>query len=167
MNDDCIEVTQHPPWREALVRFIAAGYAAGDLVTHDWLHEALGLVRPGPQTPLAVADGVRMEYLRQLTQLRQALLIDHKVDLASKPGVGYTVIPSHEQSARAGEEGQAEVNSALKRMQLRIVHVDFARLTSGQRQEAANDLARAAAMAAAIRHSTRRLSFHDADDDGE
>ena len=151
------EVTLLPPWREALRRFVAAGFKPGDVIAHDWFYESFGLDRPHPTTPLGEAEPVRLEYLRQLSALRQALLSDHKTDLASKPGVGYEVVPPAEQSSRAWQEGKQEVYAALRRMRARMVNVDVARLTDEQRSAYADDLARSAAMRNAVRHGRRAL----------
>lgn len=155
------ELQPYPPWKEALRLFLERGWSAGDVVPLAWMYESLGLEQPTEATPNGVATRIRYVWMEQFGALRQVLLTEHKIDLASKPGVGYEVIPSPEQSARAWEDGQQEVKAALRKMRNRIVNVDLSRLTSGERQEYANDMARAAAMASAIKDARKGLSFHD------
>jgi hypothetical protein len=160
-DDGDFAVGLYPPWREALKLFLAAGFSPGALIPHQWFYEAFGLEMPHGKMLVEEADRLRLLYLAQFTAFRQALLTEHQIDLASKPGAGYEVIPAADQSALAWEEGRREVGAALRRMHQRIRCVDLAQLTSEQRQGNADDLARSAAMINAVRRARRGLTMRE------
>ena len=165
--DDCesFEVEHYPPWREALRQFRAAGFEPGDLIEFRWFYDALGLVKPEGMIDAAEYPRFNMEWTRGFSRLRSALLIEDKVDLINQTGIGHYVAVPAEQSERAYCDGVKEMKSALRRMMDRIVHTDVSRLTTEQRVAYANDLARAAAMANAVRSSRRLLTHRDEGED--
>src|SRR5262245_3413575 len=155
------EVAHHPPWREALRRFRAAGFGPGDVIDYEWFYDALGLIAPGEKTSYREGKQFDLLWVRNFSELRSALLEEDNVDLLNKQGVGYEIALPSEQSERACRDGWKELRAALRKMTGRILHTDVSRLTAEQRVANANDLARAAAMANALRGSRRLLTHRE------
>ena len=149
--------TEYPRWREVMKLFIAAGFSIGDVVTHEWFYKAFELEKPNYDTPNGVAEKTRMEYLAGFTILRQVLLQDHKLDLKSLPGEGYTIIAPGEQTGEAYGDGIKEMRRALRRMARRIVCIKLEELTDNQRRENAEAMAKLAMLRGMVR-KTNRLS---------
>lgn len=150
------ELRELPPWRHAVKLFLEAGFKPGDVVTHEWLHEAFGLELPTPEMPCSKADPLRLEYMRQLEGFTNTLLEDHQIDITNKRGVGYIVVPSKDQSALAFKQGMHEIRQGMRKMVRRVANVDLASLTAEERKENAEAMARAAHLASMIR-GTKRL----------
>lgn len=149
------EVTLYPPWEEALRRFADAGFGYGDVVRRRWLYDAFGLDSPTAETPKGVADGMELAFLAQFAPFKEHLLEQRKMDLQTKPGLGWEIVQPSEQTPLALRDGVSEIRKALRRMGLRLVHVDHAALSHRQRQENADALARLSLMGRMLRNAER------------
>lgn len=147
-TDDCIQL--YPAWRQALANFRQAQFPSGSLLTHDWLYENFGLVKPEPTTPLAEAGRLQLAFLSQFKTFEEALLVEHQVALQSVPGEGYRLVLSREQSRWAVREGEKDIKRAIRKMGARTSHVNLAQLTATQRQENADALVRVASLRAML-----------------
>lgn len=146
MLDDLDAMTElYPVWKQALVRFKEAGFVYGDIVPHDWFHEAFGLPSAADQAKLSVPQyqAVRLKRLGSFEPLQAALLNDHGIDLQTEPGVGYRLVHPRDQVRRAYEDGQRAIKKAIRDMTDRgVVNVNTGALTADERRANADIQAR-------------------------
>lgn len=149
---------QYPAWREAIKSFMGEAFAPGDTVSFDWLYEHFLIDRPAPDTALADAQKAELQFLGQFKAFEEALLTEHQIALANVRGVGYRVMPAAEQTRWAEEVGAAEVKKAVRKLGDRLTNVDLAQLTTEQRKENADALARLAMMTGMVKRVVERQS---------
>lgn len=89
---------QYPAWREAIKIFMADGFAAGDVVSFEWLYEHFLIARPIGTTSLADAQKAELQFLSQFKSFEDALLTEHQIALSNVRGVGYRIVPAAEQT---------------------------------------------------------------------
>ena len=162
-RDDIMAVQPYPPWRAAVEAFLSAGFQPGDVIEHEWFWKAFGLKRPPDDTPLGVAQREMWKFLKQFEPFCTALLCEHKILLVNERSVGYRFVPAGEQTQEAYEEGVREVRKAIRKMGLRITHIDLTALTDQQRRQNAEALAKLS-MLETMRRKVRRLPGPDTDD---
>jgi hypothetical protein len=154
MSDHLIQ--QYPEWREAVRRFHELRFAPGDILTFEWLYEAFQITRPVADTLLSDAQKAELRFLGQFKEFEDALLREHQTALANVRGVGYRIVPPSEQTAWAERSGVSDIKKAVRRLGDRLTNVDLARLSSVERQQNADALARLAMLSgmtkAAIEH---------------
>lgn len=141
-DDDDERLELLPPWREALRRFAESGFRAGDTITHAWFFEAFGLPLRTAETTAMEWEKVALQFMRHFCSLREALLTERQMDLASTRGVGYRIVPPSEQTSLAYGDCVAELRRAFRRGLDRIINVDQSKLTAEQRRENADALAK-------------------------
>lgn len=163
--DNEFELQRHPPWREALTMFDKTGFAAGDVVSYDWLYNAFSIVRPGDDTRLADAESAKLQFLGQFKSFENSLLRERQTALANVKGLGYRVIPAAEQTQWAEEQGNLELRRALRKRTNRVLNVNLTVLTGQQRKENADALARIGSLTMLARRALERRSVLDIDDD--
>ena len=155
MDEEILIPEEYPRWREAVKLFVAAQFQPDDIVSHDWLYEALKIKRPEAETTLEVADAAWLAFLSQFNPFRQCILEEYQIDLASVAGMGYRLTPPGEQTSLAYADGVHEVRKGLRKMQQRLINVNVAALTNEQRNENATMIARQAMLASMIRKVNR------------
>jgi hypothetical protein len=141
----------YPAWREGLRRFIVAGFEPGVMILHTWFFAAFDIEEPNADTPFGSAEKAKLAYLGAIERLKAELLATHQIALDSVPGRGYQVVPAGEQTAWAEKEGVAELKTALRKMAGRMTCVDLDKLSSDQRAENADALARLSFLAGAVK----------------
>lgn len=140
-EEDGVEL--YPAWRQALANFRDAGFTYGDIVRHTWLYEQFactGLL--DPHITWQMAQKLQLQLLSQFTPFRETLLDQDQIDLQSVPGVGYELVPPSDQTGRAVKDTIKEVSKALRKGVMRATNVNTALLTTEQRREHADNLAR-------------------------
>ncbi len=135
-------VKLYPAWREAVQQFLAIGHKPGVILSLDWLYAVFGIARPAADTRHEVARKAELAFLGQFDGFRNCLLIEHQIALDSVRGAGYRIVPAPEQTTWAEKDGKQELKRALKRLGLRLTHVDLAALSSDERRQNADALAR-------------------------
>lgn len=145
-----------PAWKQATKDFLAAGFAEGQVIDHDWFWTAFGLVEPDAATPYALAERARLDHVDAMSNLRRELLVNHQIDLRNVPGRGYEWVPVGKQTRTAFSDGMTEIHRGMRKMAARVVNVDHTRLSPAQAKENAEAQARIGKMAA-LMSSTRRL----------
>src|SRR5690606_29121171 len=93
--------------------------------------------------------------LQNMDEFRSSLLEEHSIALRTKPGVGYEVLPPAEQTKYAVDVGMRRVRRELRWMATHLVNVDHSKLTSDQRKENADAMARAAMLKSMFRKAQR------------
>jgi hypothetical protein len=146
-----MSLTLYPAWRQALSDLLAAGLTDGQVITDDWLCEAFGLRQP--QT-IQEAKEHQGKFNFFAGHLAEALLRDHSIMIVRLPGVGYSVVPPHEQTKVSMENGAAEILRAYSRTALRVRHVRTDLLDDGQRKENSDAAAKLGVLGALL---TKRL----------
>jgi hypothetical protein len=127
-----------PPWREALQRFLDEPFKPGDLVSHEWLADALGITLPEKDTPYGQAQKMELQYLTLREPLFEALLAQHNVLLKSKPGYGFVYVRPQEQADVTEEDMNKSVNKEMRRAAKRAACVDVLALNDEERKRLAN-----------------------------
>ena len=137
--DDHEEMPElHPAWRQAKRDFFAQGFTLDDVIPFAWFYQAFRIEMPSPETSMQVAERAKLAFLSQFKPFEDALLYDHNVALCSVRGVGYRIVPPHEQTAWAEKSGLSEMKRATKKMGSRMANVDLTKLSSQQRRENSN-----------------------------
>jgi hypothetical protein len=136
------DVALFPAWREGLRRFMSAGFNAGDSIEHQWFYDAFGIDMPTPETPCKDAEKAKLQWLGAFETLREHLLTEHQIALASVRGYGYRVVPPGDQTKWAEGEGMDDIKSAARKMGMRLTNVNLSVLDADRRRENADALAR-------------------------
>jgi len=133
----------HPPWRQALLAFRAEGLKPGDMLLHPWLYKQFECEELNdPRITWEQAQKLQLKLLSQFIPFREALLDQDQIDLQSVPGVGYELVPPVDQSRRAVEDTLRDIAKAMRKGVARATNVNTALLTTEQRREHADNLAR-------------------------
>lgn len=119
--------------------FTKEGYTYGSLIPKDWFMRSFRL--PEPQT-IQEANDVSMLYARHLGALRTKLLVERKMALRTKDGVGQEVVQPEEQTEWAVQDFVTDVCRLTMRIKDRLQHVNFAALSDEQRRENADAIAK-------------------------
>lgn len=142
LEDMIVDAELYPPWKEALVKFRAAGFKADEIVAHRWFYEALDLDEPKPGMTWERVEKTRLRFLGQFKALQKALLEQDMIDLVNEPGMGYRIMPSDQQAKRAYNDGVKGIKKAVRNMVDRASNTNMALLSADQRREHADMLAR-------------------------
>lgn len=141
MSDD---IKLYPAWRQALQDMADAGMLKpGSVVTREWLTESFGITKP---ETIPEYERAQLEFLRQFSELREALLEDHLVMLRPVTGIGYEVVPPEQQTKRAVRDRMLTINREARKLSAELSFVDRAVLTDGARTENSNALAKLGAL---------------------
>lgn len=130
-----MSVTVHPAWKQALLDFKVAGFARGDVISHEWLFNAFRIKQPTAATPWEDAKKAQLKFTAAFEKFRNELQIGELVSLQNIPSVGYRIVPPSEQTRWAFRDGMRDVYKDIRKMTTRIVHIDETALTSDQKKE--------------------------------
>jgi hypothetical protein len=139
--DGC-DVEVLPQWRAAADAFVEEGYGPGDAVPHSWFYERFGITEPTPDMKYGHAQKVELAYLENMTELKDYLLREHCIDLKSRHGFGYEVVPPQKQAADAYDRMGRRVRKEFRKAVERVTHVRVAELTTDQQKDRMDTLAR-------------------------
>jgi hypothetical protein len=145
-------VTLYPAWREAEKKLLAAKVEFGAIISRAWLDEVLG-IKP-PKTVREVRDS-DIERLQQITALRDSLLKNHCMMLDPIPGEGYKIVRPEEQTKVAMRKRSKEMKRAIKGLTAELTHVRTDLLSTEQRAENSNAIAKVGALKALSRKQLR------------
>lgn len=149
---------QYPAWREAIKAFMEGKFAPGDTITFDWLYEKFLIQRPIGTSLLADAQKAELQFLSQFKSFEDALLTEHQIALTNVRGVGYRVVPPGEQTGWAEGQGVGEVKKAVRKLADRLTNIDLTQLTTEQRRENADALARLAMLSGMVKATVEHQS---------
>ena len=134
--DDHEEMPElYPAWRQAERDFIARGFTLDDVIPFAWFYQAFRIEMPSPETSMRVAERAKFAFLSEFQAFEGALLHEHHIALRNVRGIGYRIVPPHEQTAWAEKSGLSEMKRAAKKMGSRMANVDLTKLSSQQRRE--------------------------------
>lgn len=135
-----------PAWRQAVQDFIAAGFKAGDMVSHKWLEQAFGM-KPLDATATLTAQAFQdrqFDWLQSIEAFKAELLQDHQILLSSVRGEGYRYVPPGEQTRLSTDKFEADARRVYRKAADRLKNVRAAELTESQRRENSDAIARLA-----------------------
>lgn len=156
MSDELLDdgVDIYPVWRQALLKFKAAGFAHDEVVSHAWFYEAFGYEVPDERAMSAEKyNKLKLQWLSQFKRLQTALLEQHQIDLVSEPGLGYRIMPPRDQSKQALEDMASGMKKVIRNGVDRSTHVNTAMLSADERRQHTDNLARIGAFSNMFRRA--------------
>lgn len=161
MSDELEDnVELYPAWKQALARFLEAGFVPDEIIPHEWWWKAFGMDMPTEQTPLKVAERAKLQWLTQFTKLKTTLLEQHQIALRNEAGLGYRIVPPRDQARQALKDGLAMMNKAARMMVDWSVHTNTSAMTADERRAHTDNVARIAGLGSMLRR-TRKLPSLD------
>ena len=151
-HDDDPPIEDSAAVETALRKFFAANYPPGTMLTHDWLHDALGMPERDLANSFEAYQKWQFIYMSRREAFQKTLLLSHNIALASVYSKGYRIVLPGEQSTWAAAEAANELRRALSKGIARASHVNMHALTQDERRTQHNDLERLKA----LREVTRR-----------
>jgi hypothetical protein len=125
------ELKLYPAWRQALQDMIEQKMLApGSLITREWLTDRFGIKKPHT---IAEYQKSELEFLRQFSDLREALLEDHSVMLRPNLGMGYEVIPPSRQTARAVNDRMRAIGREVRKLGAELSFIRVNELSDDER----------------------------------
>jgi len=135
-----MSVQFNDPVLNAFSAFESAGFTYGSMIRKEWFYQNFNL-------PITVrtpqeAEDVKMLYARHLGALRTKLLVERKMALRTKDGVGQEVVLPEEQTDWAVRDFVSDVCRLTEKVRDRLHHVNFTALTDEQKRENADAVAK-------------------------
>lgn len=153
IDDADLNVEIYPLWRRALVHFREAGFTYGDTLPHTWLYKEFECEALADNTKISgnQQDKLKLKLLHQFQSFREALLEQEQIDLQSVPGVGYELVTPADQTVRALKDTMRDIERVWRNGMARAANVNTAALTTEQRRERIDTLARLALLGRQIK----------------
>ncbi|KPA87276.1 hypothetical protein PF66_06186 [Pseudomonas asplenii] len=141
------EVTKYPGYKQAVEDFLRQ-FKYGDLVDHQWLEARFGMPSIADSKSLTVEEfrERQFEWLANVEAFKSDLLKLHQVCLQSVRGKGYRWVPPHEQTGVAVGEMGRKIRKAFRDGGDQLRNLRIAELTSDQRRENLDAVAKIAAL---------------------
>lgn len=140
INDD--DLTLYPEWKQALKEFIAAGFAPGETVPHEWFIERFGLASLPEKVTVKEYQDRQFKLLQSMDSLRTALLEQHCIALENVTGVGYRIVPPAEQTGAAMAKLKRDMRLSMRKAANTLQYTKTAALTDEQRRERSDAIAK-------------------------
>jgi hypothetical protein len=122
------QLDKHPAWQHAVGLFRKEGFAADQIIPHEWFTKALKL----EMMPEKKREFVR---LYGMEKIKETLLFEDQVYLVSVWGAGYRVVPPGDQTAVAMQKLTRILGRAISATWNAITNVQSDQLTQQQRDE--------------------------------
>jgi hypothetical protein len=151
------DVTLLPAWRNAAALIESGKWTFGDAISRAELIAAMGLTEPFGRLTSEQFNEWRLTLLSNVANLRDYLLSELSMDLATVAGDGFRIVHSHEQTRLAFDDGMREISRGLRKMRKRLHYVDHSRLTAEQSRENTDAITREAAIRSSLRKVVREL----------
>lgn len=138
------ELRLHPVWRQAVKEFLAANIQPGCILPNQWLEAHFGMQPLESDSSLTSAQfrDRQFTWLRNLDAFRRELLEQHQICLISEHGQGYLIVPPGEQTAAAMKRFLRELKRSYRTVAVRTKNVKLDELTSDQRKENVDAIAK-------------------------
>lgn len=149
-------VTKFPMWKQAVDDFLRAGFHEGQVIPMDWFYKAFGLTKPKSGTLAIEYEQTKVQFVKNMTNLKLVLLTDHMIDLRNERAIGYRWVPAREQAAVAFVDGMTAIRKELTTTGRRIENTDVSKLTADERRQRNEAAARLASLTR-MRSAVRRL----------
>lgn len=153
MDELDTNVEIYPLWRRALARFRDTGLTYGDTLPHTWLYREFECEALSDPTKITgdQQNKLKLKLLNEFDPFREALLEQEQIDLQSVPGVGYELVPPADQTVRALKDTVKDIERVWRKGMARAANVNTALLTTEQRRERVDNLARLALLGRQIK----------------
>lgn len=149
------EIKLYPAWKQSVVDFLNE-FKYGDVVSHDWLVEHFGLPPQDASMSASAFRARQFEWLAAIEGFKDQLLRDHQVMLQSVRGEGYRWCAPCEQTRLATGEFERDMRKAFRTTAIRLQNVRVNELTSDQRQENVDAIAKLAMLRGTVRKQIGR-----------
>lgn len=135
-------MTEQEVIAQAVIAFMDAGHSEGDRIAHATVRGYLQCQDP-MEPNILVEEGQRrtLIYMQRFGSFREALLVNHKIALASDYGAGYRWVPAVEQTEYGHKQAVKAAQKALRRGSNIVEHVDVSKLSNSQAADRANTAA--------------------------
>ena len=152
-----ITAQKHPIHLAAIDAFLKAGFKEGDVIPHAWFYQAFDLEEPTPGMSNGKAQSLELKRLTRQAKFEDVILRQHKICLESVPGVGYKIIPPRGQAKHGYTKAVDGIQKAIREGAAIAVNVDTSKLSSDERREHIDIVARMS-MIQQMNAKPRRLS---------
>lgn len=125
--------------KQTILSFHLCGYSYGDVIKKDWFLAEFGIK---PSANIEDFERSSILYAHLMGKLRTALLIDHNIGLRSKPGYGQEVVKPADQTQWAIDDFTSGLKKAYEKATDRLSNINFDELTSREKAENADALAK-------------------------
>lgn len=145
-----------PPWREAVRQLLGDGLAYGHTISKDRIAALLELKPP------RTADEAReydLAMLRGVTDIRTALLTEHRMQLATNRDGTYRVVMPTDQTAHSMEVLADDMARTLRKAALGVVYTNSNLLDDASRRENIDAQAKLAKLATIIDNEVPLLGW--------
>lgn len=122
-----------------LGQFKAQGFTYGSVIATEWFSQHFGIK---PPTTIPEADQAKMLYATYMGQFRAKLLVDCKMALRTKNGIGQEVVLPGEQTSWAMDEAKNIITKELERAKDRLVYINSEELNDSERKENTDAIAK-------------------------
>jgi hypothetical protein len=147
----------YPVLKEAIKSLEKEGRTYGDTLSLEWLYKEFGIDMPRPGTPYHEAEKAMFKFLSVFKQFEKEMLENKQMALANIRTKGYRIVPPNEQTKWSEEDGIKTIKKALKLMYIRQTNVAFDLLTSEERKDNADSLARLSMLKVMVDKTSRKL----------
>lgn len=138
------DIKLYPAWRQALADMVDGGLLKpGSVITREWLTEHFGIKNP---ETIPEYERAQLDFLRQFSEMREALLEDHLVMLRPVIGIGYEVVPPEQQTRRAVSDRMHRINREARKLSAELSFVNREALSDSARADNSNALAKLGAL---------------------
>ena len=127
------ELKLYPAWRQAVQECVGA-FDFGDLISKEWLQDALELPRPAYGTPEEM-DAWSWSFLESVESFKDELLTEHKMALQNVRGKGYLIVMPAQQTAMALQDANRGMSKVMRKAEKVLSHVRFDQLNDSQIRE--------------------------------
>ena len=152
-----MSISLYPEWREAADQVVIQ-FKYGEIIPLDWLREQFQLSEP--KTIDEFRDQ-QFAMLQNMDDLRQELLVEHRLMLKSIRGVGYLVVPPSDQVSVAWGDSFRRLRKEIRSLASNIRHIRHEELTDEKRKEHADASAKLSGVAQFLSRSENRLTKGD------
>lgn len=142
------ELRLFPLWREAVKRMLAAGLTYGSTIEREQIAKLCEIRQP---TSIAEAEKYSLALLRCTSAIKEELLVEHNMLLATNNDGTYRVIAPKDQTGYAIRRGVGAIAKEMQNMALMVQHTDVAKLTDEERRKNADAQAKISTLADMVR----------------
>lgn len=142
---------------EAVIAWVlGSGKGFGDVLTFQEICGAATMPFWRQSNDIREYERLNMKFVAMIALAKGILLTHSKLALRSVRGVGFDIVPAHEQADWARSEANHTIRKALAQAELRIRNTRVDALNAEQRAHHANVAARADALSEIARAEMRR-----------
>ncbi len=133
------DASKFPAWKEAVEKFT---FSYGDIVPHEWFYSAFNISKPNDGMSFKDSKKSQFDFMANFKRLESYLLEEKQMALRNIRNKGWEVILPEEQTEWALDSGVSEMKKALRKMYSRQINVNYTLLSSEQKKENTDSLAK-------------------------